>query len=358
MNSKKVIVVILLITTVIIGIIAIYLIASLTSTPQNIDDNLPTVTATIVATTIPTETSACGKSCTNNSCEEGNTCLVVGGFRRCVANACLDEQGIPTVNTGCSSDYCTAENVTPTVTTTNKPQPTNVNDLTVNISKRAVYQCSSQPQDRVVLIELAITNEGDSADQFSIVDDLATAFSVDLVVQGSISNNGSVVNNSINWQKITIPANATIKVSYKVALSENANGETFSNTVVITNSESARTEKLTSFTIEFIPCTDLDGDQIVVLVTGLVMLIFGLLSFKLQWNQKIGSYLWNHGLEKSYSEARTVKEVFNDNLSSIKITISLFKEGFNKRVSLWKRNQKLTTKQKFEQDLIKPEDNE
>lgn len=358
MNSKKILVVILLITTVIIGIIAIFLIASLTSTPQDIDDNIPTITVAPSITATPAEAASCGKSCTNNACEEGNTCLVVGGFKRCVANACLDEQGIPLINTGCGSNYCTSDETTPTTTVVVTPTPTSAAEINLDVVKRAIYQCSSQSANRVVQIELAITNETDAPEQLNILDNLITSFSTDLVLTDSISNNGLINAGKIEWQKITVPAGATIKLVYKVNLPEEANGKTFSNTITITNSEMAKYEQATTYIIEFLPCTDLESDQIAMIFGGLVLLVIGIMFFKFQWNQKIGNYFWSHGLEKSYSEAKSFTEIMSDKVTTLKLTISLFSEGMTKRIKTWRNNNKLSDTEKFEQKLVKSDKDE
>lgn len=358
MNSKKILVVFLLVTTVIIGLIAIYLIASLSSQPQDIDDDIPTATPTETLTpepsitATPTQKAECGQSCTNNSCEDGNTCLVVGGFRRCVSDVCLNELGEPTQNANCTSSYCADVSITPSPTVTATPAPTQVSVLEVDISKKAIYQCSATVENRNVLIELSITNNGTEAEQLSVIDDLNNAFSADLVVAGSISNSGSVSNNTINWQKITVAPNSTLKLLYKVNLPSESNGQTLTNNVTVRNIDTLSITKATSYKVEFLPCTDLESDQIAIMIVGITLLFFGIAAFRLNWNQKIGNYLWTNGLENTYSGFRTVTSSVSNGFTTVKTTIAIFTDGLNKRISVWNKRRKMTEKERFEQDLV------
>lgn len=362
MNSKKILVVVLLVITVIIGLIAVYLISTLTSTPQNIDDNFPTVTETTtpIVTTPEAEPIKCGQSCTNTNCEEGSTCLVVGGFRRCVEDVCLNEQGEPTQNEGCSSNYCTDDTLIPTatITVTPTPEPTNVSEIALDVSKRAIYQCSSTAENRIIQIELVIINESENAEQLSIIDDLTGAYPGSSIVAGSISNNGKVNGDTITWEKINITAEATLKLIYKVQLTEDDDGKTFTTQVSATNANDKRSTHTTSFSIQFLPCTDLESDQITVMIFGAILMIFGFIAFKMQWNQQIGNFFWNHGLEDTYSTARTGKEIVDDKLMTTKATISVFTEGLAKRIQFWKRRRTLSEQEKFEQEFISSDNDE
>ena len=52
--------------------------------------------------------------------------------------------------------------------------------------------------------------------------------------------------------------------------------------------------------IEIIPCTDLDGNQIVFIVGGSVLIFIGIIFIKKNYDEKIGQLLWNLGLENLY----------------------------------------------------------
>ena len=141
MNSKKLIVIVLFVLTVLIGALTIYLAVVLTKknvtptptptpyvnfspTPSDNEALItpaptetititPAATTTVSPTATPAPTgapAACGAACDNAICAAGNTCLLVNGNRKCVADICLNKTQVPPViNTECNGDLCTSK---------------------------------------------------------------------------------------------------------------------------------------------------------------------------------------------------------------------------------------------------------
>ena len=285
MNSKQLIVALLFLITLCIGGFTIYLLVQFSNQTNQI--NVTPTPLPISQTPSPTPTLGpevvCGLACTRARCTAGSTCITVNTTKRCVANACItNESGTPTINNACNTDLCTLK-------------------ATVNISKKAEISCDTNNVggNKVKLI-ITLTNSSDTAfENLIVTDDLTNSISLDYLNEDSISNNGSVSNSRVVWSDISLAAvNGAIELSYELNVPAAENGKTYVNPVVVTSNNTIIGNSNFSLTIDILPCTALNGDQVALITGGAMLILLGMMYISRNYDVKVGNFLWGHGLGK------------------------------------------------------------
>lgn len=365
MNSKKILVIFIFLLTIIFGGLAIYLISTLSTKQPEIDVTpTPTATTTVKPSTTVTGTVtvtpvACGQGCTNNTCSDNNTCVVVDGFRRCVANSCLSKEGVPAINAGCTSNYCTSATITttatpsstvkPSVTTSATVVPTSTSTLTA--SKTAAFLCVSGSTNKTANITITLNNTSTVPETFKVLDDITGNFSTQYIKSGSISNAGKLTANGIQWDNVIVPANGTLKLTYSLTLPATEAGKSYTNSIIITNSKNATVSFRSTVIVQVLPCTDLESDQIVIMIFGAILMLTGIIAFKMQWHQSLGNFFWAHGLENSYNFGNSANKTVKDWVSTLKAVTGIFTSGLEKRIATWKQERLMSASEKFEKKI-------
>jgi len=350
MNSKKLIVIVLFVLTVLIGALTIYLAVVLTRkgnlnttpvpTPYIYFSPTPTETGTpeisptepgpsgtpgaTVSTTpgtsvtvTPTPTpaaSACGADCTTTACSDGNTCLLVNGSKKCVADICLDKSVNPAVtNSECNGDLCTSK-------------------YSITISKTAKVSCVSGQNQRTISFTIKIINpagNNSTRNNVSVQDDLTNGLDVKYLRSGSISGSGTVNGKIINWSSLSLtPSGGFLEMKYDMVVPPAEYGNKYTNTVTVQEGGVTRGTLVYNLDISVLPCTALSKDDYLFITLGIFMVIFGMLFFRFNWHEDLGELFWNNG------GARIDKNVTRFSVTIKKILASIKFKLRNKRLDL------------------------
>lgn len=290
MNSKKVTVIILFIITIILGGITLYLGYNLSKKKTTQVTPTPTIfispSQSISRTPTPTPTLkpavACGSTCTDSSCQAGSTCIAVNASKRCVLDVCINKTTSPlTLNNLCNNDLCTIKS-------------------SLSIAKEASFACSANGTKINIVITLINKGQSDLTN-IKLIEKLANEFDVKYITNNKISNSGKLTGKDIEWTDLSIKANnGKVELTYEAIVPTSENGKSYISTISAHQNTSTLETITHTMKIEIIPCTDLDGNQIVFIVGGSVLIFIGIIFIKKNYDEKIGQLLWNLGLENLY----------------------------------------------------------
>lgn len=290
MNSKKVIVFILFIVTLILGAITLYLAYILTNKPKPIVTPTPTVfltpTQAITRTPSPTPTQKasvqCGELCTNTICQSGSSCITVNSEKKCVSDQCINKSTSPfTLNNLCDVDLCTLKS-----------------DLT--ITKETAFSCVSGGTK--IVAKIVLINKGQTAlDGVKLVENLDAAFDTKYLTENKISNTGKLSGKQIEWENLNISANnGKIELTYEAIVPSTENDKSYTSSISALQNTRLIESANHTMKIEIIPCTDLEGYQLVYILIGSSLIFLGIVFIKKNYDEKLGQILWNLGLEGIY----------------------------------------------------------
>jgi len=334
MNGKKVVVALLFILTIIIGLTAIYFASTLkpkqqitptptpplivikTPKPTEADFSLtPIVTdapnttprptnnpnLTRTPNTTPSITTdigklTCGQPCDKGACGEGYNCITINGTKKCVSNSCVTLQNgnyIP--NGSCESDLCTIANE-------------------IVILKSSTISCINGQDNRKIAFNIKITNPvgiTSARTSVKVTDDLNVNLLDSFIDPKSITNNGQLTTGQIKWTDLTLDANGgAIELHYEAIVPSTENGKSYSNVVSVFEGEVLKSKFNYEYTVNILPCTALITDEVDRILLGVILLIFGIFIYKMNWHYTIGQYFWEKGGKEIYSKSDfTVKSV-------------------------------------------------
>jgi len=303
MNTKKILVGLLLILTIVIGVVAIYFATTLKN--KNTDNtNTPTPTIKITKTITPTEelvltstpvvtgtitptplsTLSCGQSCTTGSCSSGLECLSINGSKKCVSRSCVKLSGADYVdNNSCESDLCTIKDA-------------------VKITKTSTISCISGQTNRRIVFNIKLVNPVGVLNErtnITLVDSLNPNLKTEYIDAKSISNNGTLKNGQIQWDLLKLDANGgSLELHYEAIVPSTENGKSYSNTVGILENGIQKNQISFDYTVNILPCTALISDQVDRVLFGVMLLIFGVFIYRMNWHEKIGLFYSKNGGNK------------------------------------------------------------
>ena len=325
MNGKKVLVALLLILTVIIGIAAIYFATTLkpkvtisptptplvfTKAPTPTDqefDLTPTISPTVNPSVSPSINPTlsitpdigkltCGQPCDKGTCMDGYNCINVNNTKKCVSNNCVTLQnGSYIPNGSCEADLCTISNE-------------------ITILKTSTISCVSGQDTRKISFSIKLTNPVAITNRrldVSVVDLLNTNLKDSYIVTSSISNGGQLSSGQLKWQGLTLDASGGSIVLHYDAIVPNAdNGKSFSNVVSVLEGGVQKNSYNFVYTVNILPCTALITDEVDRVLVGVILLIFGIFIYRMDWHYSIGQYFWKNGGKRMYKEGTTLNSIF------------------------------------------------
>jgi hypothetical protein len=314
MNGKKVVVALLFVLTIIIGIAAIYFARTLgpkptvtvtptpsivlTKTPKpTIDESLLTPIITSGVQNTPTKTTnigslTCGQTCDKGSCGDGYNCITINSIKKCVSNSCVSLQNQTYLPNGsCESDLCTILNE-------------------INIIKSSTISCVSGQDSRKISFNIKITNPvgiATARTEVSVFDVLNTNLLDSYIDVNSITNGGKLLSGQIKWDNLTLDANGgALELHYDAIVPNTENGKVFSNIVSVLELGIQKNQYNFEYTVNILPCTALITDEVDRILLGVIMLIFGIFIYKMNWHYTIGQYFWKNGGKNSYRVSSNV----------------------------------------------------
>ena len=316
MNGKKVLVALLLILTVIIGIAAIYFTTTLkpkviitpTPTPltftkiptptQQIFDLTPIVSATVNPTiTITTDVSklTCGQPCDKGTCTEGNVCININNAKKCVSNICVTLQNgnyIP--NGSCEADLCTISSE-------------------ITVVKTSTISCMSGQDTRKISFNIKLTNPVAISNKrldVSVIDLVNANLKDSYIDTKTITNGGQLTAGQIKWQGLTLDGNGgALELHYSAIVPSSENGKSYSNVVSIFEGGMLKNTYNYEYTVNILPCTALITDEVDRILFGVILLIFGMFIYKMEWHYTIGQYFWKKGGKNIYHNGITLNGI-------------------------------------------------
>lgn len=305
MNTKKLLVIILTVITILIAIVAIYLVSTLSNKPVSPTPTpTPTVKPTVTATVKPSTTVKPSPAVTTV---------------------------VPT------------QTVTPTL------------DSSIKVTKKADIRCINPTVYDDFIVTIKIENSSALAKTASFIETMPDAFDMATVVSGSIKNSGRVSGKTITWDQISIPANGSLILEYKLRSSAATQSLTTNYVVIAGKTQVSSGPLYTPFILPVcttvIPKSALDIDQIAMIGAGVFLMLAGFLYFKLGLHQKSGQFFWSHGLEKAVSYTKSSSE-------NLKDITAIASENVTKKTSSWLKTRKLSADEKFEKELLKKSDYE
>ncbi len=228
-------------------------------------------------TIIPT----CGQSCDPaqgaNSCTQDHVCRDKDGDGKfsCILNICDSNPS------SCTPGFCSAAGA-------------------VTVDKTGTKSCGSTPPSGIVNYTITLTNPDTTAKVEKVEDDLDAQVLDSYVDTASITNGGILASGKITWSAVTVPASGTLQLKYKVVFPA-----TFSNPVTnsVTVTEGTSQVASDTFTITpfCAPSTALISDATDRVLVAAVLIMIGMLMYRLQLHQEIGNLFWNNGGKKIYS---------------------------------------------------------
>lgn len=312
MNGKKVVVALLFVLTIIIGIAAIYFATTLK--PQVVVTPTPTPTKTVTKTPYPTEPEAtftpvvtsgakptvtpnlgmltCGQPCDKGSCGDGYNCIDINSTRKCVSNSCVTLQnGVYVSNGSCEADLCTMSNE-------------------INILKTSAISCISGQDNRKISFSIKLNNPvgiSTARTNVSVFDPLNANLKDAYIDTKSITNGGQLLNGQIKWENLTLDANGgALELHYDAIVPSSENGKDYSNIVSVLEGGVQKNQYNYVYTVNILPCTALITDEVDRVLFGVILLIFGIFIYKMNWHLTIGQYFWKNGGKSIYGVSNNV----------------------------------------------------
>jgi len=219
--------------------------------------------------------SACN---TTSDCQLGNSCLSIsGGAKRCVADMCVTN-GTP--NDICEADLCTAKSA-------------------IQVSKSVQVSCISGQNSKRLSYTVVLTNPSGNQSarkNISVVDTLDAQLESSYVIRTSIPMNGSYSNGSISWDNLSLmPNGSRLELKYEAIIPASEYGKQYVNKVVVSENNVIRGSKTITTLIALLPCTALISDQMDLIILGVIIVLMGLIMYRIGIDRLIGDLFWHKG---------------------------------------------------------------
>lgn len=244
-----------------------------TATPTPTPTPTVTTTPTLTPTSTPTPTpAACGQECDPNvGCEAGYQCVAAPlNTFVCKLSQCVSD---PTL---CESDMCTLKNA-------------------ATVTKNATQKCDTDNVSDRITYTIIITNPSGAAKTVTVTDNLDDNIADSYVVLSTITFGGTLSSNVITWSNLTIQANSSVTLNYEVKLPESAFGKSYTNTVEVKEGGTLIGTATKVVTVSLLPCTALISDQADRVLFAGMLIVLGVLIYRLGMYENIGNFIWNIG---------------------------------------------------------------
>lgn len=219
----------------------------------------------------------CGEPCDpangDSACPNDHTCADPDSNSSfyCVLDSCIDNPG------SCQSDYCTAQNP-------------------LQVDKTGAQSCGSTGQSSIVNYSITITNSEASVRTVTAVDTLDEDVEDSYV--SNISNGGAVSGGVITWSGLSIPANGSLTLTYRITFPSTVFSNVMVNTVVVTEAGIERGRDTFTITPYCVPGTALFSDEVDKILVAMMLIVVGMLMYRLGLHYKLGNLLWNKAGDK------------------------------------------------------------
>ena len=230
----------------------------------------------------------CGQTCNPaegaNACEDSHVCRDPDGdgTSTCILSICDTNPEV------CQPGFCTTQNA-------------------FNVVKTGTQSCGSTGQVSIVSYSIAITNTEASPRTVTVVDTLDTDVEDSFVVSGSISNGGILNNGVITWTGVSVPANGTLTLTYRINYPQSLFNSVMNNTVVVTEASVERGRDDFAITPFCTPGTALISDTADRILVAMILIIVGMLMYRLKLHEQIGQLFWEQGAGKVTNLGKGVK---------------------------------------------------
>jgi hypothetical protein len=165
----------------------------------------------------------------------------------------------------------------------------------------------------IVTYTITITNTEASVRTVTVTDTLDDVVEDNYVVSSSISNGGVYSNGVITWTGVQVPANGNLVLTYQIAYPQSVYNQVVQNTVVVTEGGTERGRDDFAITPFCTPGTALISDTADRILIAMVLIIVGMLMYRLKLHEQIGELLWQNGPKKLSSSLGNIGKQVEEN---------------------------------------------
>jgi hypothetical protein len=185
----------------------------------------------------------------------------------------------------CQAGFCTVQNA-------------------FTVTKTGTQSCGNNGTTSTVNYSIVITNPEGTARVVNVNDTLDTNVQNSFVVQSSITFGGILSGGKITWSGLNVPGNSTVTLNYQVVFPKSIFSHTIQNTVVVTEGTTERGRAIFSVTPFCSPGTALISDTADRVLIATVLIIIGMLMYRLKLHHEIGALLWDNAGSKLFTAVR------------------------------------------------------
>jgi hypothetical protein len=221
----------------------------------------------------------CGQTCNPaqgaNACDQNHVCRDKDGdgTSTCILNVCDSNPSL------CQPGFCATQNA-------------------LTVAKNGTQVCASTGLASIVSYSVVLTNPLASVRTVTVTDNLPTNFQASYLVSNTISNGGVLSGTTITWTNLSIAASGSLTLTYQIAWPQSVYNTAITNTAIVMEAgvEAGRDDfTMTPFCTPGTALLSDTGDRI---LFAMVLIIIGMLMYRLKLHEQIGELIWQSGGSK------------------------------------------------------------